>query len=179
MRTAWLALWLTACAAHAPTPPAPVPLAEASMLPTPYTAAQIRDAMPVGTQLTLQQATPQGIIGQVHWTVTQADPQGMSMLEHYEGAPADSDTVDAYAWTDLRDHARFPAATTTRQRASWSDVLGDHEGWHYVRTEDTDTGAVLHHFWFSDDHPGPPLRMTQEHGPVTVFEMTVVARSQP
>lgn len=178
MRTVWLALCLAACAARVPITAAEPP-AEATMLPTPYTAEQIRDAMPVGTRITLQQATPQGVVGRMAWTVVTATPEGMSMLEQPEGAPADAGTVDDYTWQALRDHARFPAATTTRERTAWADVLGHHEGWHYVRTEDTDAGPVLHHFWFSDDHPGPPLRMTQERGPVTLFEMTVVARTQP
>jgi hypothetical protein len=84
--------------------------------------------------------------------------KGFAMVEREvdaQGRPAPGAGGVHYAgtWEELRLHARFPAATASRERAERDTSLGTLAGWLYrVQGEDGVT-----EFFFADDLPGPPV----------------------
>jgi hypothetical protein len=78
---------------------------------------------------------------------------------------------------ELRDHASFPAAHSTREWVSRSTVLGDFEGWLYRVAEPG--AAVVNEFFFVPTLPGAPVQMRILEGDATVFELEQTARLRP
>src|SRR5687768_11406198 len=86
-------------------------------LPTPFTAAEIRDASPPGLAVTVvreAEAQPRTV------SVTRfvdGDEEGSSRERQMltaDGQPVGEPTRARAAWLDLQAHASFPSATTTR-----------------------------------------------------------------
>jgi hypothetical protein len=170
-------------APSAPVAPASDPVGPASppaeeMLPTPYTAEQIRDAMPVGTTLKFvtEEAGKPAVTSL--WTVVAADAEtGTFRFQELapDGTPAGVAEESTFPWPDLRDHALFPAAGTTRADSEVETPAGRFRTLSYeVRTAED-----VQRFHFSVDHPGPPVWMQVEKGGQVVLTMTLVARSTP
>ena len=125
-------------------------------LPTPYTAEQIRDAWQVGFEVTTRTQTVDGL-AYSRTKVLEWSEEGFRMSDRAvsEGGTPLDDVVSYYSgtWAELRDHARFPVATTARQRLNRDTPLGNLEGWLYrVRGEDGES-----EFFFADGLPGPPV----------------------
>ena len=65
------------------------------------------------------------------------------------------DQVSFYSgtWAELRDHAKFPVSTTTRERAERDTPLGRLKGWLYSLSGEGGESE----FFFADGLPGPPV----------------------
>ena len=133
-----------------------LPLTGEDFLPTPYTAEQIRDAWQVGLEVTTRVRTAKGESYSrtevLEWTA-----EGFRMSDRAvsrAGIPTDEEgSYYSGTWVELRDHAKFPAATTTRERAERDTTLGKLEGWLYqVSGKDGES-----EFFFADGLPGPPV----------------------
>ncbi|MEZ5330878.1 MAG: hypothetical protein R2991_02235 [Thermoanaerobaculia bacterium] len=146
-----------------------LPAAAEDFLPTPYTAEQIRDAWREGRRVTMRMETPSGT------TVTRTTVVGWSA----EAAEVAEETLDAAGdpvgepevttsrWTELRDHARFPADRASRVRERRETPLGELEGWLY-RVEGGDGGVS--EFFFADAYPGPPVVFGHTENGASTFE---------
>jgi hypothetical protein len=191
MRSAWLVplLLLTACgsdpgASRQEVEPTPVPAAEAAdrdpgdptLLMTPFTAEEIRAAWVEGLQLSLNRTGPDGPELQ-RWTVVGADAEGVDIAYQSldpSGAAGGQPVVQRSSWSELRDHASYPADRASRQRTRRETPLGTLEGWLYT-VRDQETGTVTELF-FADELPGAPVEMiTREDGEV-VSKLQQVAR---
>lgn len=161
------------------------------MVPTPFTAAEIRDAMPVGTTVALRQETPGATPVVARWEVVDADDDAV-LIEYTrateDGVALTPPTRKRDLWTDLESHARFPAASTTRVRTSMATPLGTFEGWRYeVRASTPGQEPVpgappsdeVRTLFFADAWPGPPLVMTVQRGGQQVLRLEVVERTRP
>lgn len=148
-----IALAATYGACHRTRPAAPEPAAVVDTLPTPFTADQIRDAMPAGAGLTMV-LTEGGATSTQEWTVLAADDTAMMLrVVTTDAEGAVTEETSTAPWTALRDHASFPVGAATRRRATTNSDLGMLEGWQYEVTVD---GHVSTYF-FADAHPGPPI----------------------
>ena len=143
-------------------------------LPTPFTAEEIGNAWRPGYEMTMKIWTPDGE------TVSRTRVEGWSRqaIETSEqpldesGSPTGEKSVSSSSWEDLRDHARFPAATTDRERATRITTLGELEGWLYtVRGEE----GGISEFFFADDFPGPPVEFSQTDGDSVIFRAETIA----
>ena len=133
-----------------------VPLAADEILPTPYTAEEVRDAWVEGFEVTTRTRSAEGEIYSrtrvIAWSET-----GFGLVEiqvDERGRPLKRD-VSRYTgtWEELRAHALFPVSRASRERTEWDTPLGQLEGWLYlVRGEE---GTM--EFFFADDLPGPPV----------------------
>lgn len=135
-------------------------------LPTPFSAAQIRDGWPEGFWLDTRTTTAQGErIGRTF--VTEWDAEKVTMIEVVieDGAQPTAEQVAAaqsstMTWDELEGHARFDASRTTRTREKRSTALGtDLEGWTYKVRGAEGAESV---FFFADDFPGPPVLYWQQ-----------------
>jgi hypothetical protein len=142
---------LSAAAALADAP-APPPAA----LPTPYSAEQIRDVWQPGFQLELSNLEG-GVETRLRMTVLSATPSAATIRSEplEANGQASGPAREATAtWSELRDHARLPAASSTRERAECHSRLGSMPGWRYATTRAN--GEVLT-MCFADATPGPPV----------------------
>ena len=90
------------------------------------------------------------------------------------GNPAGAATSSRATWTELRDHARFPAASSSRERARRATPLGELDGWRYVVRDDA--AGTVSEFFFADGLAGAPVEMRVEQGDRVVMELTQLSR---
>ena len=74
-------------------------------------------------------------------------------------------------WDDLREHAVFPAETTTVTGETIETPLGQFDCARY----DVASGETTLAFWFAAEHPGMPIRYATLSDGVEVEVTTVVA----
>lgn len=77
-------------------------------------------------------------------------------------------------WEELRDHARFPAQTATRERASRQTLMGELEGWLYRVAGETRRSKVF----FADGLPGPPVIYSHFKGDTQVLRAEMIDRQE-
>jgi hypothetical protein len=151
-------------------------LAAVRWLPTPFTADQIREAMPAGTCLTLQVDPAPGQPGvTIVWRVEHATLTHMTWLTSVrpQGGDWDEPTPARARWTSLQRHARFDARRATRSRDTLDTPFGALDGWRYeVQRSD---GAV-DVFTFADAMPGPPVRRIHRAADGSTATTSLVAR---
>jgi L-ascorbate metabolism protein UlaG (beta-lactamase superfamily) len=162
-------------------PAAPAPVARwwaaPAMAPTPYTAAQIRDAMPVGTVIVYRRAEAGAQTYLDRWTVTAADASSCTIADEIvdeAGALLSARGTQTSRWEDLRRHAEFPAATLETSDDAVEVPAGRFETWKYVVTE---PGGTVTTYQFARELPGPPVWMQVRGNAGVAFEMALVSRT--
>ena len=150
-----------------------------SILMRPFSAGEIRDEWVPGFRLLMRRTFPEETRIE-RWTVVSADRDGVE-IEYAsiadDGSVEGEPTIARSEWVELRDHAAFPAAHSTREWVSRSTALGDFEGWLY-RVADPGA-AVVNEFFFVPELPGAPVQMRILEGDETVFELEQAARLRP
>jgi hypothetical protein len=168
-------------AAPAASPPAPAtPEPAATALPTPFTADQVRDGMPVGTELRFRLEAVGKPDTVSEWSVrgNSADAATIAFRDlSAEGTPAEW-VERSSTWTELQAHASFAPGTATRERGTFDTAAGRFEGWRY-EVRSTDEGlVVVETYEFADALPGPPVRMTTRRGGEQVQAMVLLRHSR-
>jgi len=149
------------------------------LLPTPYTAEQIRDEWVPGLSLRVRSVLPRAEVYE-RWTVLSADEAGAE-IEYVDlddqGQTSGEPRTEWTSWTELRDHGSFEAGNAERERVSRETPLGSREGWLY-RVHDEDEGTTTELF-FADDFPGAPLYMATRRGDELLIEFEQLSRDRP
>ena len=149
------------------------------MLPTPFTAEQIRAEWAAGLRLTMRRWALTGERLE-RWRVVAADAEGVE-IEHAtvdaDGSVVGEPVTRRSTWTELRDHASFSATVAARSRVTRSTALGELEGWLYAVTG-PDAGMRSEYF-FADSLPGAPVQMTAWQDGQKVFELEQLERERP
>lgn len=132
------------------------------LLPTPFTAEEIRDATGAGKLIRLLLEGPDGPLGEHINRFRDTDAEGAT-LDRW--APEDPNAVvsDRVTWTELQGHAAFDADTTSVSTVALSTPLGDLT----CRRYDTEDGV----FWFSIAHPGMPVQYESDGLRTTVLSI--------
>jgi hypothetical protein len=125
-------------------------------LPTPFSAAQIRDASPTGRLITVRDE----VLGEpptyrrIEYVAT--DDEGATQVftpTDPDGQPIGPGVTRHGTWLDLQRHASQPADRTTCVETSRQLSWGIEPCWLYVvRDEDGET-----RFWFAQRLPGMPV----------------------
>jgi hypothetical protein len=195
-----LLLVLAGCMPHPVDPPAPdtsapvpavatpaVPAvsapADSGMLPTPYSAEQIRDNHRDGTVIRMRMEPLGAAPFEEAWTFVKGDATSVTIESRVvgpAGAEARGDPAQATAepatWAELRDHAAFPAAATKRGEGTITVPAGTFQAWVYTVTDPQGMVTVFH---FAKDEPGPPVLMVATKGGQEVYRMTMLSRVEP
>ena len=171
-----LAMALAAGCAASPAGPA------GPMLPTPYTAEQIRSNYPPGTlHVYLHEQPDQPPV--LSKTVFVEDDGERATFEMSRILPDGTSLGEAETaterWTELRDHAAFDAGVTTRREASCTVRSGSYDCWLYEKTEEARGGPILHRFWFAKSKPGPPVLYEQVRGDEVTYRMEMIEFRRP
>lgn len=133
-------------------------------LPTPFSAAEIRDATRPGKtlRLRLEAAGEEPILRVTRFVET--DEEGAlqeSQRFTLGGEPLDAEPIRRRSsWLDFQSHASFPASTTTRTDETIDLAFGRFEGLHYVTVD----GDRIEHYWFALALPGMPVRTEDWEG---------------
>lgn len=176
----WLALLLLACgSAPDPLPPAPTEAKDADHAPWPFTAEQIRDAMPAGTKMVYRMVPGPGAPYDEHWEVTAANADQCTIttrvVKAETGELLEDQGPSTSSWTELRDHATFLARATTISEATVTVPAGTYRTRRYTIAADDGSTRV---YDFAPELPGPPISLVVTKGPMTTWQMSLVSRSR-
>lgn len=158
-----LLLALLGCAPKVEAPAPSAAAASTATAPTPYTADQIRDAMPVGTHIRYALSGGGAPPMVMDWSVTAHTDAQMTMrtlIQDATGATVDDQGDATHGWEELRLHGAFPAAKTTRSEATTTVAAGTWPTLVYVVQDVTEEGMpVTATYHFAKDMAGPPILM--------------------
>ncbi|UNK70577.1 hypothetical protein [Microbacterium sp. H1-D42] len=125
------------------------------LLPTPFTAAQIRASSRDGKLIRLLVESADGTVVERINRFRDADDEGANLEQWLSDAPDDA-TTRRVTWLELQSHAAFPTELTTVSTEVIELPLGRLECVRYdVIATDADPAAT---FWFALAHPGMPVR---------------------
>jgi hypothetical protein len=142
-------------------------------LPTPFSAAEIRDASVPGLTIRslIERQGAEPVIRVVRFDARDADGGfGDSWTEAPDGARLTEPERHHSTWLELQGHASMPAQRTTIDEETFEIPAGRFEGWRYARTD----GEKVDTFWFAKSMPGAPLRYETRVGGEVVFRSTAV-----
>jgi hypothetical protein len=151
------------------------------LLPTPFTADQIRDALPRGTRIIyrVQRGTDAPVLDE--WTFTRSDEVGATVrsrnLEIDGRAPLTDWTEERLSWTELRDHASYEQRKTTVEEGRLETPMGAFDTVIYiVQGKSPDGEPTVSSFEFGKDLAGPPLRVLIVVSGKQVLSMEMIER---
>jgi len=133
-------------------------------LPTPFSAAQIRDGCPAGRFIVLREEEPGAATTyrQIRFIQTDADGATQAFTPtDADGMPIGPSVERRSTWLELQGHASQPADRTTCEETTVDMAWGTEPCWRYVVTgPDGET-----RFWFAQRLPGMPVVVESwEHG---------------
>jgi hypothetical protein len=126
-------------------------------LPTPFSAAEIRDATRPGHTLRLRLETPgeEPVLRVTRFVETDAEGAVQeSQRFTLAGEPLGEKVRRRSSWLDFQEHASFPAAMTTRSEETIQLEFGRFDGLHYTAVD----GDRVDHYWFALALPGMPVK---------------------
>ena len=146
--------------------------------PTPFSAAEIRDAFVPGLELrsliTRAGAEPY-ILARRNlsadadggaYEVWTESPEGVALTEREQGRAT---------WLELQEHASMPADATTIDPVEIDLPMGRFEGRRYTRV----SGDTVDTFWFAMSLPGAPVRIESRVGGEIRFSSTAIEERRP
>ncbi|SIN83756.1 hypothetical protein [Agromyces cerinus] len=147
------------------------------LLPTPFTADEIRNASGSGTTIRILVEEPDGGAFERVNRFSDCDDDG-AILERWRVAPGggvDGEVARGrVTWRELQGHAAFPAATTSRREEMLDLPIGRVECLRFDTRDDEAPDAPVETFWFARALPGMPVRF-ESPTPAGVVRTTVLA----
>lgn len=132
------------------------------LLPTPFTAAEIRDATGTGKLIRLLLEGLDGPIGEHVNRFRDTDEEGAT-LDRWAVEDPSAVVSNRVTWAELQAHAAFDADTTSVSTVALSSPLGA------LTCRKYETGDGV--FWFSIDHPGMPVQYESDGLRTTVLSI--------
>ena len=174
-----LLLFLACAHKDAPTAPSAVEAAAAAqaMAPTPYTAAEIRDALPVGTVVVYRRVEAGNAPYLNRMTMVSADAVECriadAIVDEQGNVVTEEGEIEA-SWEELRKHAEFPVAALQTSEDAVDVPAGHFDTWKYVVTDPDGTVTT---YQFARTLPGPPVWMEVRASDTVAFSMELVSRT--
>jgi len=140
----------------------------------PFTAEQIRLGTPDGHTLDIVTTREGEVVDRRRTIYFHPDETSVSMrlAPLSDTGVLGADAMEARTtWADLREHAVFPAETTTVTEETIDTPLGSLPCTRY----DVASGETTLAYWFAPAHPGMPIRYATVSDGVEVEVTTVVA----
>src|SRR5215207_4051652 len=146
------------------------------LLPTPFTADEIRVACGSGRTMRLLVEEPDGERYERVSRFRDCDVDGAT-LERWRVAAdggVDGEVVSGrITWRELQEHAAFPADRTTMSTETLELPIGRVECLRYDTRDDDSADAPVAKFWFARSHQGMPV-YREEPTPAGVQRTTMV-----
>ncbi len=153
------------------------PVPEAELAPRPYTTEQIRDHFAAGSVIKFRLHSAEGdILRRTEFTAVTDDTCTMSTINQaLDGTPLILPQVTTVPWSDLRDHASWPAKEIVRTEGSVTVAIGTFDAWIYTHSPANAPGQTIT-YWFAKDLPGPPVKVSAIDKGVEVETMELIER---
>ena len=137
-------------------------------LPTPFSAAQIRDGCPVGRTIRIREKSSGAEPTYRRIRFIEADAEGA--LQEFQatdpdGRPIGDPTHRRSTWLDLQRHASQPVQGTSVDEDELGLPFGTFACWRYT----VQTPGSEIRFWFAKELPGMPVQV-EEHVDGLVIE---------
>lgn len=148
------------------------------LLPTPFTADEIRQGCPDGRLIRLRIEADGQLVGFRTNRFSAGDADGATLESQRfaaDGTETGPPEADRVTWRQLQAHAAFPAASTTRLAETIETPLGMNECLRYTRVD----GDEVSTFWFARALPGMPIRFESEAGGRVTSRVTMIESSMP
>ena len=161
---------LAACASSPKSAPAPAPPAAAqpAFAPTLFTREQLRAGNPQGRTIEFRFEVAGQPTTTQHWEFTTVDAQQATIhsITRDEAGKVLADETGSSTWDELLKHGQFPAAATTIEDGVSVTVPA---GTFKTRLYTVTAEGAIKRFWFSVEHPGPPVQFSTEQAGKTVM----------
>lgn len=143
------------------------------VLPTPFTADEIRGGCPTGRLTRMRVESPDAAPYERFSRFVDCDDEGATMERGpaADGEPAGESQHARTTWLDLQAHAAFPRSQTTVASDVIETPLGRLDCLRYTVLGGSDT--VM--FWFDTSRPGMPVRVVTERDGHPVETSTMIA----
>ena len=146
---------------------------QADHLPTPFTAAEIREHSRPGRivrSLVARAGEPPAVRVTRSVAVDGIGWQFEGWMETPDGSRVTEPELGRSAWLDLQRHASMPAATTSIAEETIDIPAGRFECLRYTRAD----GESLDTFWFARTEPGAPIRFEMRvRGELVLSSITI------
>lgn len=149
------------------------------LLPTPFTADEIRAGCPDGRAIRMR-VEADGVVVAFRTNVfSNGDAEGATLESRRfgpDGTPAGAPDAQRVTWLELQAHASFPADRATVEPELLETSLGTLDCLRYtVEDEDGSTSE----FWFARSAPGMPIRYRSITDGRVTSEVLVVENVMP
>jgi hypothetical protein len=150
----------------------------ADHLPTPFSAAEIREGSTLGRTVRslVVRAGAEPYVRVMR--VVSADTEGSERefwTETPDGRPLTEPEREGSTWLELQGHASMPADSTRIDKETIDIPAGRYDCLRYTRVD----GDSVDTFWFAMSAPGAPFRFEQRIGGELVFSSTAIEDSRP
>jgi hypothetical protein len=145
-------------------------------LPTPFSAAQIRDGCPAGRFIVLREveAGAPTSYRQIRFVAVDADGATQTFTPtDADGMPIGPSVERRTTWLELQGHLSFPADRATCDETTVDLAWGTEPGWLYVVHD----GEEETRFWFAQRLPGMPVVVESWQGGRFTGRLEMVASS--
>lgn len=147
-------------------------------LPTPFSAAEIRDGCPVGRTIRLREesAGQAPTFRRIVFAEVDAETSVQELqATDADGTPIGEASLGRSTWLDLQRHASQPVEATTVQEVRLALPFGEFDCWLYtVRRPDAEV-----RFWFAKELPGMPAQIEEWVDGSLTGRSVMVANEQP
>ena len=144
------------------------------LLPTPFTAEEIREGCPAGRLTRVRVEPADGPPYERVNRFVDCDEEGATIERSSFGAdgePTGAPQLARTTWAGFQSHAAFPRARTTVADDVIETPLGRLDCLRYTVLDGSDTDT----FWFATSLPGMPVRMVSETEGRLVESSTMIA----
>ena len=147
-------------------------------LPTPFSAAQIRDGCPPGRTIRLREesAGEEPTFRRIVFTEVDAEASVQELQStDADGTPLGEVSLGRATWLDLQRHASQPADATTVAEVRLALPFGEFDCWLYtVSAPDAEL-----RFWFAKELPGMPVQIEQRVDGSLATRSLMIANETP
>jgi hypothetical protein len=160
-----------------PLPPASHRL-QPDHLPTPFSAAQIREGCPAGRTIRIREEAPgqAPTFRRIRFLTTDEETAVQEFQATDEdGQPIGEATLRDSTWLDLQRHASQPAESTTVEEVALTLPFGEVDCWLY----EARVPAGELRFWFAKGLPGMPVQVEEWIDGSLAGRSVMIASDQP
>jgi hypothetical protein len=147
-------------------------------LPTPFTAAEIRDGCPSGRTVRslVIEAGAEPVVRVTRFVSCDAEGADREVWTEATDGRRLSEPIPGHStWLEFQEHASMPADATTIDDETIDIPAGHYACLRYTRVE----GDTVDTFWFAKAAPGMPLRFEERVNRELVFASTAVEDRRP